>query len=166
MFWHGTVHGVAKSRARLSDFHFHFPSLWQTPSCAVLSRSVTSDSATPEHCSPPGSSVHGILQARILEWVAMPSSRGSYQPRDQTQVSHIWAESLMSEPPGKPKNTGMGSLSLLQQIFRTQESNRGLLPCRRILYQLSHQRGKPPADGSKALPSRAGSLPRQLTKVD
>ena len=39
--------------------------------------------------SPPGSSVHGILQARILEWVAMPSSRGSSQPRDQTQASHI-----------------------------------------------------------------------------
>ena len=36
----------------------------------------------------PGSSVHGILQARILEWVAMPSSRGSSQPRDWTQVSH------------------------------------------------------------------------------
>ena len=38
-------------------------------------------------CSPPGSSVHGILQARILEWVAMPSSRGSSWPRDWTQVS-------------------------------------------------------------------------------
>ena len=37
----------------------------------------------PMDCSPPGSSVHGILQARILEWVAMPSSRGSSQPRDQ-----------------------------------------------------------------------------------
>ena len=37
-------------------------------------------------CSPPGSSVHGILQARILEWVASPSSGESYQPRDQTQV--------------------------------------------------------------------------------
>ena len=35
----------------------------------------------------PGSSVHGILQAKILEWVAMPSSRGSSQPRDQTHVS-------------------------------------------------------------------------------
>ena len=43
----------------------------------------------PMDCSPPGSSVHGILQARILEWVAMPSSRGSSQPRDRTQVSHI-----------------------------------------------------------------------------
>ena len=37
----------------------------------------------------PGFSVHGILQTRILEWVASPFSRGSSQPRDQTQVSHI-----------------------------------------------------------------------------
>ena len=42
----------------------------------------------PLDCSPPGSSVHGILQARILEQVAIPFSRGSYPPRDQTQVSH------------------------------------------------------------------------------
>ena len=40
-------------------------------------------------CSLPGSSVHGILQARILEWNAMPSSRGSSQPREGAQVSHI-----------------------------------------------------------------------------
>ena len=39
--------------------------------------------------SPPGSSVHGILQTRILEWVAMLSSRGSSQSRDRTQVSYI-----------------------------------------------------------------------------
>ena len=42
----------------------------------------------PMDCSPRGSSVHGILQARILEWVAMPSSRGSSQPRDRTCVSY------------------------------------------------------------------------------
>ena len=41
----------------------------------------------PTDCSPPGSSVHGILQGRILEWVAIPFSRGSSQPRDLTQVS-------------------------------------------------------------------------------
>ena len=40
-------------------------------------------------CSPPGSSVHGSLQARILVWVAMPSSRGSSQPRNRTQVSCV-----------------------------------------------------------------------------
>ena len=43
----------------------------------------------PMNCSPPGSSAHGILQARILEWFALLSSRGSSQPRDQTQVSCI-----------------------------------------------------------------------------
>ena len=48
-------------------------------------------------------------------------------------------DSLLSEPAGKPKNTGMGSLSLLQGIFPTQESNGGLLHCRWILYQLSYQ---------------------------
>ena len=41
----------------------------------------------PTDYSLPGSSVHGILQAKILEWVAMPSSRGSFLPRDRTQVS-------------------------------------------------------------------------------
>jgi len=58
-------------------------------------------------CSPPGSSVHGILQARVLEWVAMPSSRGSSRPRDRTHVScllHWQAGSLPLEPPGKPIN--------------------------------------------------------------
>ena len=103
----------------------------QAQSCLTL--------CNPLICSLPGSSVHGILQARILEWVAMPSSRGSSQIRDQTQVSHI-ADGffLPSEPPGKPKNTGVGSLSLLQGIFPTQESNWGLLNCRQILYQLSY----------------------------
>ena len=48
-------------------------------------------------------------------------------------------DSLPSEPPGKPKNAGMGSLSLLQGIFPTKESNQGLLHCRRILYRVSYQ---------------------------
>ena len=43
----------------------------------------------PMHCSPPGSSVRGISQARILEWVATPSSRGPSQPRDQTRASGL-----------------------------------------------------------------------------
>ena len=53
-------------------------------------------------CSPPGSSVHGILQPRTLEWVGILFSRGSSQPGDQTQVSTFQADSLASEPPGKP----------------------------------------------------------------
>ena len=43
----------------------------------------------PMDCRPPGSSTHGIFQARVLEWVAISFSRGSYRPRDQTQISHI-----------------------------------------------------------------------------
>ena len=48
-----------------------------------------SDSLRLVDCSPPSSSIHGILQARILEWVAISFSRGSSRPRDRTQVSHI-----------------------------------------------------------------------------
>ena len=83
--------------------------------------------------------VPGILQARILECVAFPFSKGSSQPRDQIQVSHIAADSLPAEPSGNTKNTGVGSRSLLRQIFLTQELNQGLRHCRRILYQLSYQ---------------------------
>ena len=64
-------------------------------------------------CSPPGSSVHGILQARILEWVAISYSRGSSRPRDQTHISRFsalaggfftisatkWEAHLPREPP-------------------------------------------------------------------
>ena len=51
----------------------------------------------------------------------------------------LQVKSLPAEPQGKPKNTGVGSLSLLQGIILTQESNWGLLHCRWILYQLSYQ---------------------------
>ena len=60
----------------------------------------------PMVCSLPGSSVHGILQARILEWVAMPSSRGSPDPGIETvsvYASFIAGDSLPNEPPGKPR---------------------------------------------------------------
>ena len=57
------------------------------------------------------------------------------KPRSST----LQADSLPAEPQGKPKNTGVGILSLLQGIFLTQELNWGLLHCGQILYQLSHQ---------------------------
>ena len=56
------------------------------------------------------------------------------KPRSPT----LQVDSYASEPPGKPKNTGVGSLFLLQGIFPTQESNRGLLHFRQILYQMSY----------------------------
>ena len=86
-------------------------------------------------CNPMDYIVHGILQARILEWVAFPFSRVSSKPRDQTQVSCIAGGFFTSWATGKSKNTGMGSLSLLQRIFPTKELNRGLLHCRWIVHQ-------------------------------
>ena len=56
----------------------------------------------PMGCSLPGSSVHGILQERKLEWVATPFSRGSSQPSDQTCVSRVAGGSFTRGAPGKP----------------------------------------------------------------
>ena len=55
----------------------------------------------PMDCSLQGSSVHGIFQARVLEWVAIAFSRGSSWPRDRTRVSQLQADAFPSEPPGK-----------------------------------------------------------------
>ena len=97
------------------------------------------------NCSPPGSLSMGILQARILEWVAMSSSRRSSQPGkvQRYEGSNLglphcrWILYCLSHQ-GSPR-MGVGSLSLLQGVFLTRESNRGLLHCRQVLYQLSYQ---------------------------
>ena len=67
----------------------------------MLSRPILCDAMG---YSLPGSSVHGISQARILEWVAIPFSRGSSRPRDQTCLLHLPALAggfFTTEPPGK-----------------------------------------------------------------
>ena len=66
---------------------------------------------------------------RILEWVAIPSSADLPDPGIETGSPALQVDSLLAEPQGKLKNTRVGSLSLLQQIFPTQESNRALLYC-------------------------------------
>ena len=68
-----------------------------------VSCSVMSDSLQHMDCSPPGSSVHGILQARILEWVAIPVSRDLPDPGIEPGSPTLQADSLPSEPPGKPE---------------------------------------------------------------
>ena len=83
--------------------------------------------------------VHGILQARILEWVAFPSPKNLPNPGIKPRSLALQVDSLPAEPQGKPKNTGVGSLSLLQKNFLTHELNQGLLHCRWILYQLNYQ---------------------------
>ena len=96
------------------------------------SPSVVSNSVTPWTISP-------MELSRPEYWSVQPFSRKSSQPRDQTQVPTLQTESLPVKPPGKPKNTGVSNLSLLQWIFPTEELNRGMLYCRRILYQLSYK---------------------------
>ena len=93
----------------------------------------------PTLCDPMVYTVHGIPQARTLEWITFPFSRGYSQPRVEPRSPALQVDSSLAEPQGKPRNTGLGSLSLLQGIFLTQESNQGLLHCRWILYQLSYQ---------------------------
>ena len=68
--------------------YLYFPFFISLPSESEVTQSCLT-LCDPVDCSPPGSSIHGILQARILEWVAISFSRGSSWPRDQTQVSHI-----------------------------------------------------------------------------
>ena len=70
----------------------------------VLVAQLCSTLCNPMDCSLPGLSVHGILQARMLEWVAISFSRRSFWPRDSIWVSCI-VDSLPSEPPGKPSST-------------------------------------------------------------
>ena len=74
-------------------------------------------------------------------WGGQPFPSPGYLPNPgiEPRSPAMQADSLPAEPQGKPKNTGVDSLSLLQQIFLIQELNRGLLHCRRILYQLSYQ---------------------------
>ena len=85
-----------------AEIGLHLSSLTDT---CVHASSVTWSCPTlcdPKDCSPPGSSVHGILQARILEWVAISSSKGSSQPRDRNCVSCLQAASLPLSQQGRP----------------------------------------------------------------
>ena len=83
--------------------------------------------------------VRGIPQARILQWVAFPFLGDLPKPGNEPRSPALQADFLPAEPQGKPKNTGVGSLSLLQQILPTQESYQGRLHYRQILYKLSYQ---------------------------
>ena len=109
---------------------FYFLGLWKWSEVKVTQ-------SFPSLCDPIGYTVHGMLQARILEF---PSPEDIPNPRIEPRSPTLQVDSLPAEPQGKPKNTGVGSLSFLQGIFLTQESNWSLLNCRQILYQLSYPR--------------------------
>ena len=112
----------------------------QPLAAAVLSCSVLSDSLQP----------HGLQSTRLLcpwgfssqqYWSGLPCPPPGDLPNPgiKPRSRALQAYSLPSEPPGKPMNTGVGRLFLLQGIFLIQESIWGLLHCRQILYCLSHQ---------------------------
>ena len=93
---------------------------------------------------------HGLQPARLLclwgffrqeYWsgLSCPPPGDLPNPWIEPRSPALQADSFLSKPPGKPKNIGVGSLSLLQGNFLTQKSNQGLLHCRQILYQLSYQ---------------------------
>ena len=98
-----TVHGVTKSWTQLSMYACRdamrkgFSYVW-AELCLVTQLCPTF--CGPMDCSPPGSSVHGIFQARILEWVVISYSRGSSQPSDQTHIC-LAGRFLTTVPPGK-----------------------------------------------------------------
>ena len=99
-------------------------------------------------------------------WSGLPCCPPGDLPNPGTEPrSPTLQNSLPSEPPGKPKNTGVGSLSLLQGNFPNQESNWGLLHCRQILYQLSYK-GSPRILEWVAYPfSKGSSQPMNWTGV-
>ena len=78
--WHTNIHSWGSTRKEAS---------FQLVRVCMCSHSVVSNSLHPMDCSPPGSFVHGILQARILKWVVLLSSRGSSRPRDQAHASYV-----------------------------------------------------------------------------
>ena len=130
------------------SWSFKFEIGWKP--CVCLVAQLCQTLCNSMDCSPPGSPVHGDSQARILEWVSKPSSKGSPQPRDWTQVSHIAGRFFTIWVIREAQEYWVGSQSLLQGIFLTQDLNWGLLHCRQILYKLSYQgRSRKPC-GSEA----------------
>ena len=91
-------------------------------------------------CSPPGSSIHGNSPEKNTGVGCHALFRGNLpNPRTEPWSPALQVDSLPSETPQKPRNTGVGRLSLLQGIFLTQESNQGLLHCRWVLHQLNYR---------------------------
>ena len=93
-----------KSRSGRSPAPASLPSPCLILQAYMLSCSAVSDSCNTTDCSPPGSSIHGISQARILEWVAITYSSESSQPRNWTCVSCIAGGFFTTVPPGKPSS--------------------------------------------------------------
>ena len=112
--------------------------------CTVLSHSVMSNSATPWIVAHQAPLSVGFSRQEYWNGLPCPPPGDLPNPGVKSGSPTLLADSLPSEPPGKPKNTGVSNLTLLQGVFLTHKSNWDLLHCRWILYQLSYQ-GRPRA---------------------
>ena len=111
----------------------------QKPPEAEISKVRCAFGLCPTLCTPMDYTVHGILQARILEWVSLPPSPGYLlNPGIEPRSPILQEDSLPAEPSRKPKNTGVGGLSLLQWIFPTRDRSPVSHTAGRF-YQLSHR---------------------------
>ena len=110
---HVSTHGpqVGSSRTSFTGLQTRLSAQyeWVSVSCSVVSDSF----ATPWAAACQGSSVHGILQAIILEWIAIPFSRGSSQPGVELRSPALQPDFLLPEPPGKSQYRGSQSPHLL-----------------------------------------------------
>ena len=97
---------------------------WVIPSVCLVAQSCPT-LCNPTNCSPPGSSVHVDSPGKFLAGVSCHAllQRNLPNPGIEPRAPAFQADSLPSEPPGKPHNTTVGNLSFLQGIFPTQESN-------------------------------------------
>ena len=102
--------------------------------------------------SPPGSSFHGILQARILEWVAMPSSRGSSRPRDRTHISYASCTDRQCHL------KSISQVKLTTTFFPDKPTSRMIAPCLAIHMLLPHKdvTQRPPLPASLSSSSSPG----------
>ena len=137
--WEAAVHGVMKSRTWLSEFtfisHFHALEKEMAIHSSVLAWRIP---GMGESGGLPSMGSHRVGHNwSDLAAAAFSFTRASSQPRDRTRYPTLLEDNLRAESQGKPKNTGVGSLSLLQQIFLIQDSNQGLLYCRSIIYHWS-----------------------------
>ena len=134
--------------------------------CTVLSHSVLCNSLQPHILYPTRLLCSwGFSRQECCVGLPCPPPGDLPNPRIESTFPTLWVNSLTSEPPGKPKNTGVGSLSLLQGIFPTQGSNTDLPHCRWTLDRLSHK-GNPRILGWVAYPFSSGSSqPRNQTGV-
>ena len=122
--WQATFHGIAKSRTRprnwtcthasLEMLGMYFSDLY---ACSVAQTCLTLCDTI--DCSPSGSSVHGISQARMPEWVAISCSRGSSQPRDQTP--QVLAGGFFTTEPPQKHLTSIAMINLSHLRFFSEQ---------------------------------------------